>query len=261
MAAPVMPTLTEVHWQGDDPAATAPVVEYHNDCGRRGAQRLFIAIYHATTTRPHTSTRAHATKEKTMRKIVASEYISLDGIVEAGWTGHTPAMSPTDKLTSRYFNAPEVGMQVGAMSAASDTLMLGRVTYQGFAAFFARQTGGIADQMNAMRKIVVSSTLDKADWQNTTVISTSLLKEVTALKQEPGSNINVSGSATLVRWLLSEHLLDELHLFAFPVIMGAGTRLFPDGTEPADLGSAACSPLGSSGVLHLEFHPSYPSMG
>jgi dihydrofolate reductase len=193
-----------------------------------------------------------------MRKVIASEYISLDGIVEAGWTGHTPALSPTDELTSRYFNAPEVGAQVGAMSAASDALLLGRVTYQGFAAFFtgpAAAGNPMADQMNAIRKIVISSTLDSTHWQNTSVINASPLKAVTALKQEPGKNINVSGSATLVRWLLREHLLDELHLFAFPVVMGSGTRLFPDGTEPADLGSGTCSPLGDSGVLHLEFHP------
>jgi dihydrofolate reductase len=189
-----------------------------------------------------------------MRKIVAGEYISLDGIVEAGWTGSTPALSPTDKLTSRYFNAPEVGKEVGAMTASSDTLLLGRVTYQGFAAFFAGQSGGMADQMNAMPKIVVSSTLDKADWQNTTVINANFVKEITALKRQPGKNINVSGSATVVRWLLREHLLDELHLLVFPVVMGSGTRLFEQGTEPADLGSAACTTLGN-GVLHLEYHP------
>lgn len=145
-----------------------------------------------------------------MRKIVASEYISLDGIVEAGWTGRTPALSPADELTGRYFNAPEVGQEVGALSAAADTLLLGRVT--------------------------------------------SPRQEITALKQEPGRNINVSGSATLVRWLLREHLLDELHPLVFPVVMGGGTRLFTEGTGPADLGSAACTSLGQ-GVLHLEYHP------
>jgi dihydrofolate reductase len=189
-----------------------------------------------------------------MRNIVASEYISLDGIVEAGWTGRTPAISPTDELTSHYFNAPEVGNVVGALSAAADTLLLGRVTYEGFAAFFAGQAGGMAEKMNAMRKIVISSTMDKADWQNTTVVNTGLRKEITALKQELGSNINVSGSATLVRWLLKEHLLDELHLLVFPVVMGGGSRLFTEGTEPADLGPAACNSLGN-GVLHLEYHP------
>lgn len=189
-----------------------------------------------------------------MRQIVASEYISLDGIIEAGWTGRTPAISPADELTSRYFNAPEVAELVGTLSAAADTLLLGRLTYEGFAAFFAGQTGGIADQMNGIRKIVISSTLDKADWQNTTVVSTSLRKEITGLKREPGRNINVSGSATLVRWLLRERLLDELHLLVFPVVMGTGTRLFTEGTEPADLGPAACTPVGT-GVLHLKYHP------
>lgn len=191
-----------------------------------------------------------------MRKIVASEYISVDGIVEAGWTGRTPALSPTDELTSRYFNAPEVGKVVAAMSAEADTLLLGRVTYQGFAAFFSGQAGGMADQMNAIRKVVVSSTLDQAGWQNTTVLGANPVAEITALKQQRGMNINVSGSATLVRWLLSEHLLDELHLLVFPVVMGGGTRLFEPGTEPADLGAAAgCTALGNA-VLHLEYHPS-----
>ena len=189
-----------------------------------------------------------------MRKIVAGEYISLDGIVEAGWTGRVPALSPTDELTSRYFNAPEVGNEVAALTADGDTLLLGRVTYHGFAAFFAGQAGDMADQMNAMRKIVVSTTLDKADWQNTTVVNTNPKQEITALKRQPGKNINVSGSATLVRWLLREHLLDELHLLVFPVVMGSGTRLFEQGTEPADLGPAACTSLGN-GVLHLEYHP------
>ena len=189
-----------------------------------------------------------------MRKIVAAEYISVDGIVEAGWTGRTPALSPTDELTSRYFNAPQVGQAVGALTAGGDTMLLGRVTYEGFAAFFAGQAGGMADQMNAMRKIVVSSTLGKADWQNTTVVSADPAGGITALKQQPGKNINVSGSATLVRWLLRERLLDELHLLVFPVLIGSGTRLFTEGTEPADLGPADCTPLGD-GIVHLAYRP------
>jgi dihydrofolate reductase len=190
-----------------------------------------------------------------MRKIVASEYISLDGIVESGWTGRSPALSPTDELTSRYFNSPEVGQEVGALSAEGDTLLLGRVTYEGFAAFFAGQSGGTADFMNAMPKVVVSSTLQKADWQNTAVVGTDPVREITALKQRPGKNINVSGSATLIRWLLAERLLDELHLLVFPVVMGGGTRLFGEGTQPADLGPASCASLGN-GVLHLTYQPS-----
>ena len=189
-----------------------------------------------------------------MRKIIAAEYISVDGVVEAGWTGRAPALSPSDELTSRYFNAPQVGQAVGALTAGGDTMLLGRVTYEGFAAFFAGQSGGMADQMNAMRKIVVSSTLDKADWPNTTIVKAGAAAEITALRQQPGKNINVSGSATLVRWLLREHLLDELHLLLFPVVMGSGTRLFTEGTEPADLGPADCTPLGD-GILHVAYRP------
>jgi dihydrofolate reductase len=189
-----------------------------------------------------------------MRKIVATEYISLDGVIEVGWTGRAPALSPTDELTSRYFNAPEVGEAVGTLSAAGDTLLLGRVTYEGIAAFFAGQTGDMADQMNAMRKVVVSSTLDKAEWQNSTIIDTDAVQQITALKQEAGRNINVSGSGTLVRWLLEEHLLDELHLLVFPVVMGSGTRLFQDGVNPSDLGPGSCTSLGN-GVLHISYRP------
>lgn len=190
----------------------------------------------------------------TMRKIIAAEYISVDGIVEAGWTGRTPALSPTDELTGRYFNAPQVGQAVGALTAEGDTMLLGRVTYEGFAAFFADQTGGMADQMNAMHKIVISSTLETAEWQNTTLVSADPVEEITAIKQQPGKNINVSGSATLVRWLLREHLLDELHLLVFPVLMGNGIRLFDEGTEPADLAPVDCTPLGD-GIMHLTYRP------
>ena len=190
-----------------------------------------------------------------MRKIVASEYISLDGIVESGCTGRSPALSPADELTSRYFNSPEVGQEVGALSAEGDTLLLGRVTYEGFAAFFAGQSGDMADVMNAMPKVVVSSTLEKADWQNTTVVGADPVREITALKQQPGKNINVSGSATLIRSLLRQGLLDELRLQVFPVAVGSGERLFGEGTQPADLGPAACVSLGS-GVLHLTYQPS-----
>lgn len=190
-----------------------------------------------------------------MRKIVASEYISLDGIVESGWTGRTPALSPTDELTSAYFNSPEVGQEVGALSAEGDTLLLGRVTYEGFAAFFAGQSGGTAEFMNALPKAVASSTMEKADWQNTTIVGTDPVREITAVKRQSGKNINVSGSATLVRWLLAEHLLDELHLLVCPVVISGGTRLFGEETQPADLGRAACTSLGN-GVLHLTYQPS-----
>jgi dihydrofolate reductase len=177
-----------------------------------------------------------------MRKIVAGLYVSLDGIMEA-----------PDKWTGPYFDQ-ELGQTVGSLIAAGDTLLLGRVTYEGFASAFAGQTGGVADQLNTMPKVVVSTTLDRADWQNSTLIKGNVLEEITQLKQRPGKNINVSGSATLVRWLLRAGLLDELHLLVFPIVLGSGKRLFADGGEPVALTLVEAKTF-STGVLSLTYRP------
>ena len=176
-----------------------------------------------------------------MRKIVAGLMVSADGVVEAPetWTGP-------------YFS-PELGQHVGSLIAAADTLLLGRVTYQTFAASFAGQSGGMADQMNAFPKVVVSTTLDRADWQNSTLIRGNAAAEITALKQQPGKNINVSGSATLVAWLLRQGLLDELDLLVFPVLAGQGKRLFGDGGR-VELALAGCEAF-PAGVAHLTYRP------
>src|SRR5215213_7919553 len=133
-----------------------------------------------------------------MRKLVASLFISLDGVVEgpgpgddfelAGWT-----MPYWDDQIAAFIQA---GMQ------ASDTLLLGRVTYQGFAAAFASSTSPDAEVMNNFRKYVVSTTLKQADWQNSTLIRGNVAEEVRKLKEQPGSNIAISGSGTLVQSLL-----------------------------------------------------------
>ena len=176
-----------------------------------------------------------------MRKIVAGLFVSVDGVVEA-----------PDAWTGPYFS-PEVGQLVGSLIAEGDTLLLGRVTYQGFAAAFGGQTGGMADTMNSFPKVVVSTTLDRADWQNSTLISTNIAGEITKLKQQPGRNINVSGSGTLVDWLVRQGLLDRLDLLVFPVVVGHGKRLFGDGSQvPMSL---AASEAFSSGVVHLTYHP------
>jgi dihydrofolate reductase len=187
-----------------------------------------------------------------MRKIVASEYMTLDGVVDSGWDGPGPAIGPTDQLTGRYFIDEEVGKVVGSLTADGDTLLLGRVTYQGFAAFFSQQSGEMADRMNGMTKVVVSSTLAKAEWQNSTLVSGDVTGQISRLKRKAGQNINVSGSATLVRWLLREGLLDELHLLVFPVVLGTGKRLFPDGSDPVPLQLVDSRSL-ASGVQHLTY--------
>jgi dihydrofolate reductase len=177
-----------------------------------------------------------------MRKIIAGLFISLDGVVEA-----------PEKWTGPYFN-DQVGQAVGALMAANDAMLLGRVTYQGFAAAFGGQSGGMADQMNNTPKYVVSSTLTSADWQNSTLISGDIASQIAALKQQPGQNIGMSGSSALASWLLRHGLLDRLDLLVFPVVLGSGKRLF---SEPH--GQLALALTGSeafsTGVVHLCYEP------
>jgi dihydrofolate reductase len=178
-----------------------------------------------------------------MRKIVAGLMMSVDGVVEAPetWTGP-------------YFS-PELGQAVGSIMAAGDTMLLGRVTYQTFAAAFAGKAGDpMAAQMNATPKVVVSTTLDRADWGNSTLIGGDLARQVTRLKEQPGSNINVSGSPTLVARLLDQGLLDELNLLLFPVVVGHGKRLFDGADGRAGLTLARCEAF-SAGVVQLVYRP------
>jgi dihydrofolate reductase len=180
-----------------------------------------------------------------MRKIVAVLFVSLDGVVE----------SP-EKWTGPYFN-DHVGQAVGAMMAANDAMLLGRATYEGFAAAFGGQSGGMADQMNTTPKFVVSTTLTSADWQNSTLISGTgegVEAQIRQLKEQPGRNIGMSGSSTLVSWLLRHGLLDQLDLLVFPVVIGSGKRLFsePDGQIPLTL---AGSESFGTGVVHLTYEP------
>ena len=176
-----------------------------------------------------------------MRKIVSGLFISLDGVIEApnDWTGP-------------WFN-PELGQAVGSSIAAQDTMLLGRVSYDEFAAYWPQQTGDMADSMNGTAKYVVSGTLKSAEWQNSTLIpAASAIAEIAELKQRPGKNIGMTGSATLVSSLLREGLLDELHLFVFPVVLGSGKRLFaaPGAKLPLKLIDSATF---DTGVLHLTY--------
>jgi dihydrofolate reductase len=179
-----------------------------------------------------------------MRKIVAGLFMSLDGVVE----------SP-EKWTGQYFSE-DVGQVVGSLIGGGDTLLLGRVTYEEFAAAFGGDTSGdpMAATMNNFPKVVVSATLEQARWQNSTLINGDVAGQIAKLKQQPGKNINVSGSGTLVTWLLREGLLDELNLLVFPVVQGSGKRLFAgDGGQiPLKLVNSAAL---SSGVLHVTYQP------
>ena len=175
-----------------------------------------------------------------MRKIVAGLFISLDGVVEAPDTWHFP-----------YFN-DEMGEAVGAQMAQSDTMLLGRVTYDEFAAYWPDSTDDFAEFMNGTPKIVVSTTLDEATWQNSTLINKDVATELTRLKQQPGKNISITGSPTLVRTLLRDGVLDELRLLVHPIVVGAGKRLFEDGTGTIPL-ELVESKTFSTGVLALTY--------
>jgi len=177
-----------------------------------------------------------------MRKIVAGLFMSLDGVVEA-----------PEKWTGPYFN-DEIGQEIGSVMAAGDTMLMGRKTYQTFAASFAGQSGGMADQMNNTPKLVVSTTLDTAEWQNSTLIKENMADELSRLKRQPGKNINISGSITLIRSLLSDGLLDELRLQLFRVVVGGGMRLFGDSGQQISLKLADSRTFGT-GVVNLIYTP------
>ena len=180
-----------------------------------------------------------------MRKIVAGLFISLDGVYESPDKWHFP-----------YFN-DEMGQAVDEQMAAADAMLLGRVTYQEFASYWPHQTStdvDIADYMNNTPKLVVSTTLDTVEWQNSTLIKGNVAEELTRLKQQPGKNIGITGSGTLVRSLLRDGLLDELRLLVHPIVAGSGKRLFPDGSEQTPL-KLVDSKTFSTGVLSLTYQP------
>lgn len=166
-----------------------------------------------------------------MRRIVVSEFVSLDGVMEgpgpqdpyehAGWT---MAYSDPEQMQYKLRETLE-----------HEALLLGRVTYDGFAAAWPKMTddAGFADKMNSMPKYVVSSTLTDPSWTNTTVIADRAPERIAELKQGSGGDVLVAGSSRLVA-LLSEHdLIDELRLMTFPVLLGSGKRLFTGGGRTA----------------------------
>jgi dihydrofolate reductase len=182
-----------------------------------------------------------------MGRIIATEFISIDGVVEdpggagefkhAGW--------------SFEFNRGEEGEQFKLdETMSSDALLLGRVTYEGFAEAWPSREGEFADLFNSMPKYVVSSTLVDPEWTNTTVLDGDLVREAQRLREEVDGDIVVHGSAQLVQALIANDLVDELRLMVFPVILGAGKRLFDDPGEKKKLRLVDSKAVGD-GVLIL----------
>jgi dihydrofolate reductase len=140
--------------------------------------------------------------------------------------------------------------------AESDALLLGRRTYETFAASWPERGSDVpnADWMNNTHKYVASTTLDSPTWNNSTVIEGDVAEAITRLKQQDGENIMVNGSATLVRSLLRDHLLDELRLSVHPIVVGSGDRLFADGSDPVELALSDSHAYGN-GVISLIYRP------
>jgi dihydrofolate reductase len=185
-------------------------------------------------------------EEVPMRKLVASEFVSLDGVVESPEKWHFP-----------YFN-DQMGDAIGAAMASSDSMLMGRVLYEEWAAFWPNQDpdeNPVAARMNGVRKYVVSTTLEEPlEWQNSTLIGDNVAEEISRLKEQPGKDISISGSPTLVRSLLEEDLLDELRLMVHPIVVGSGKRLFEDGGDQKAL-QLVDSKIFSTGVLYLSYQP------
>jgi dihydrofolate reductase len=139
---------------------------------------------------------------------------------------------------------------------ASNALLLGRVTYQGFAAAWpsVKDESGFADRMNSIAKYVVSTTLQQAEWNNSHLIKSQVVEQISKLKALSGQDILVAGSGQLVRKLMQHSLVDEFRLMVYPVILGGGKRLFPDGSDRLALSLVEAKPVGS-GILTLIYQP------
>ena len=178
-----------------------------------------------------------------MRKVVASEILSLDGVAE----------SP-ENWSFQYHN-DQMEEAIGAAMAASDAMLLGRVTYEGFAAFWPSQTGdeGFAGYMNNTPKHVVSSTLEgPLEWNNSALLEGDVAERIVELRKQPGKDISITGSITLVRSLLREDLLDELRLMVHPIVVGGGKRLFEEGGAQKAL-ELVDSTTFDTGVVYLTY--------
>ncbi len=188
-----------------------------------------------------------------MGRIVVTEFVSLDGVIEApgggedyrhaGWTFEIDRGDEGDK-----FKLDEL--------IEAEAQLLGRVTYEGFAAAWPtiEDEAGFAEKMNSMPKYVISSTLEEAAWSNSTVLRGEVAEEVAKLKREVDGVILVAGSAQLVQALIEHDLVDELRLMVFPVLLGSGKRLFGDVSDKKPLRLAGSRTLGD-GIALLTYEP------
>ena len=192
-----------------------------------------------------------------MGRIVVTEFVSLDGVMEdpggaesfrhGGWTFEINRGDEGDK-----FKLDE--------ALSSEALLLGRVTYEGFAAAWPSRDGEFADKFNAMPKYVVSSTLEEPEWNNSTVLRGDVAEEVAKLKGEKEGDIVVHGSGRLVQTLVEHDLVDELRLMVYPVVLGSGKRLFGETSDKKPLRLVDSKMVGD-GVAILVYEPAQEAKG
>jgi dihydrofolate reductase len=178
-----------------------------------------------------------------MGNISVHEFITLDGVIE------------DPRWTMEYPFDPKMGAAIGAIMGASKGLLLGRRTYEMFAPAWSGRTAEQdpgAPFMNESPKYVVSSTLGNADWNNSRIVGAYSTEAIQALKDSVDGDLYVSGSATLVRALLADDLVDELHLFVFPLALGTGLRLFADDGAPVKLDLSGIEAY-ENGAVHLSY--------
>jgi dihydrofolate reductase len=184
-----------------------------------------------------------------MRKIIVTEFITLDGVVEAPGGNETP--HPHGGWQSKY-RSPEGGKYKLDEVSSVSALLLGKTTYEGFAGFWPTQAGtAFGDRMNQLPKYIVSTSLQKADWVNSQILR-DVATDVAALKKTEGGEILVYGSATLVKALLHHNLVDELRLMLCPVSIGGGLKLFDDNRDLNKFGLKRSLAF-ENGVVILEY--------
>ncbi len=191
-----------------------------------------------------------------MGKLVVTEFISLDGVIDSPGGGEEFEHAGW----SFKYNTGDEGNQFKLNELkAAEAQLLGRVTYEGFASAWPtmEDTGDFGERMNGMPKYVVSSTLtdDQATWNNSTVIRGDVAGEVRKLKQRIAGDILVAGSAALVRSLAQDDLVDEYRLMVYPVVLGSGKRLFGEGMPYTALQLVGTTPVGPDGVFILTYRP------
>ncbi len=181
-----------------------------------------------------------------MGRIVVTEFVSLDGVMEAPGGGESFKHAGWTFKIDRGKEGDKFKLEETLNSAA---LLLGRVTYEGFAAAWPTATNVFADKFNSMPKYVVSSTLKKADWNNSAVLRGDVAEEVSKLRQALDGDIVVHGSARLVQALMEYGLVDELRLMVFPVVLGSGKRLFGETSDKKRLRLADSKTVGDGIVI------------